>query len=101
MRTAGSHQAATRKLVAPRVFTPATSSLRPVSNSLTELLVFGTRAGKAAAAFASHQGEPNPGRLVQDPAYIDSVLADGSDRARAIASETINAVKDIVGFIRH
>jgi tryptophanyl-tRNA synthetase len=40
-------------------------------------------------------------RLVQDPAYIDSVLADGSDRARAIASETINAVKDIVGFIRH
>ena len=40
-------------------------------------------------------------RLVQDPAYIDSVLADGSDRAHAIASETINAVKDIVGFIRH
>jgi tryptophanyl-tRNA synthetase len=40
-------------------------------------------------------------RLVQDPAYIDSVLADGSDRARTIASETFNAVKDIVGFIRH
>ena len=40
-------------------------------------------------------------RLVQDPAYIDSVLADGADRAHAIASETINAVKDIVGFIRH
>ena len=40
-------------------------------------------------------------RLVQDPAYIDAVLADGSDRAQAIASETINAVKDIVGFIRH
>src|SRR5438067_4738238 len=40
-------------------------------------------------------------RLVQDPGYIDSVLADGSDRAQAIASETINAVKDIVGFIRH
>ena len=40
-------------------------------------------------------------RLVQDPAYIDSVLADGADRAQAIASETINAVKDIVGFIRH
>jgi tryptophanyl-tRNA synthetase len=40
-------------------------------------------------------------RLVQDPAYIDGVLADGSDRADAIASETINAVKDILGFIRH
>jgi tryptophanyl-tRNA synthetase len=40
-------------------------------------------------------------KLVQDPAYIDSVLADGSDRARAIAAETMKAVKDIVGFVRH
>ena len=40
-------------------------------------------------------------RLVQDPAYIDGVLADGSDRANAIASETIKAVKDVLGFIRH
>ncbi|HZP76183.1 MAG TPA: tryptophan--tRNA ligase [Pseudolabrys sp.] len=39
-------------------------------------------------------------RLVQDPAYIDAVLADGSQRARAIASETMKAVKDIVGFVR-
>ena len=39
-------------------------------------------------------------RLVQDPAYIDSVLADGSDRARVIADKTMNAVKDIVGFVR-
>ncbi|HEY2134380.1 MAG TPA: tryptophan--tRNA ligase [Xanthobacteraceae bacterium] len=39
-------------------------------------------------------------RLVQDPAYIDSVLADGADRARAIASQTMSAVKDIVGFVR-
>ncbi|MBV5271414.1 MAG: tryptophan--tRNA ligase, partial [Afipia sp.] len=30
----------------------------------------------------------------------DSVLTDGADRARVIASETMNAVKDIVGFIR-
>src|SRR5437016_5175013 len=30
------------------------------SNSLTECLVFGARAGKAAAAFASRQSEPNP-----------------------------------------
>ena len=40
-------------------------------------------------------------RLTQDMAYIDRVLADGSDRASAIAAETMNAVKDILGFIRH
>ena len=39
-------------------------------------------------------------RLVQDPVYIDSVLADGAARAQAIASETMKAVKDIVGFVR-
>jgi len=38
--------------------------------------------------------------LVQDPAYIDSVLADGSERAQAIAADTMKAVKDIVGFVR-
>ena len=40
-------------------------------------------------------------RLTQDPAYIDGVLAQGAERAQAIAAETMNAVKDIVGFIRH
>lgn len=39
-------------------------------------------------------------RLVQDPAYIDSVLGDGSARAQALASETMKSVKDIVGFVR-
>ena len=39
-------------------------------------------------------------RLVNDPAYIDSVLIDGADRARAIAKPTIDAVKDILGFVR-
>jgi tryptophanyl-tRNA synthetase len=39
-------------------------------------------------------------RLVQDPAYIDSVLADGAERAHAIADQTMKSVKDIVGFIR-
>ncbi len=39
-------------------------------------------------------------KLVQDPAYIDAVLADGSARASAIAGETMKAVKDIVGFVR-
>jgi tryptophanyl-tRNA synthetase len=39
-------------------------------------------------------------RLNADPGYIDSVLADGSARAQAIASETMKSVKDIVGFVR-
>jgi tryptophanyl-tRNA synthetase len=39
-------------------------------------------------------------KLKDDPAYIDSVLADGSARAEAIASKTMTAVKDIVGFVR-
>jgi tryptophanyl-tRNA synthetase len=37
---------------------------------------------------------------VQDPVYINSILADGSQRAQAIAAETMKAVKDIVGFVR-
>jgi tryptophanyl-tRNA synthetase len=39
-------------------------------------------------------------KLVQDPVYIDSILADGSQRAQVIAGETMKAVKDIVGFVR-
>jgi len=42
----------------------------------------------------------NMKRLVQDPAHIDALLADGAERARVIAAETMNAVKDIVGFVR-
>jgi len=38
-------------------------------------------------------------KLVQDPAHIDSVLGDGSQRAQAIAAETMKAVKDIVGLV--
>ena len=40
-------------------------------------------------------------KLTADPAYIDAVLADGSERAGQIARKTMNAVKDILGFIRH
>jgi tryptophanyl-tRNA synthetase len=39
-------------------------------------------------------------RLTADPGHIDKVLADGAKRARAIARETMAAVKDIVGFVR-
>jgi tryptophanyl-tRNA synthetase len=39
-------------------------------------------------------------KLVQDPVYIDEILADGSQRAQVIAADTMKAVKDIVGFVR-
>jgi len=39
-------------------------------------------------------------KLTADQAYVDSVLADGADRARVIAAETMDAVKDIVGLVR-
>jgi tryptophanyl-tRNA synthetase len=39
-------------------------------------------------------------RIREDESYIDGVLRDGSERARAIARENMNAVKDIVGFLR-
>ncbi|MDJ0607589.1 MAG: tryptophan--tRNA ligase [Kiloniellales bacterium] len=39
-------------------------------------------------------------RLVGDPAGVDAVLADGAERARAIAEPILQEVKDIVGFLR-
>lgn len=39
-------------------------------------------------------------RLTADPAHIDAILADGAERAGAIAEETMRAVKDIVGFVQ-
>ncbi|NBS34359.1 MAG: tryptophan--tRNA ligase [Methylocystaceae bacterium] len=35
-----------------------------------------------------------------DETYVDTILRDGSERARSIARENMNAVKDIVGFLR-
>ncbi|MHA1157178.1 MAG: tryptophan--tRNA ligase [Alphaproteobacteria bacterium] len=39
-------------------------------------------------------------RLMDDPSHIDSVLADGTLRARAIASETLRGVKEVIGLVR-
>jgi tryptophanyl-tRNA synthetase len=39
-------------------------------------------------------------RLKADTTYIDGVLREGSERARAMADATIAEVKDIVGFVR-
>ena len=58
-------------------------------NALVELLV--TKLGPITAEMR---------RLNGDPAYVDSVLADGSARAQVIAAQTMRSVKDIVGFVR-
>ena len=39
-------------------------------------------------------------QLVADPGHVDAILTDGADRARAIAEQTMQKTKDIVGFIR-
>ncbi|WP_026607645.1 tryptophan--tRNA ligase [Methylocapsa acidiphila] len=39
-------------------------------------------------------------RLTNDAAFIDQVLVDGADRARALAQDNMRAVKDILGFVR-
>ena len=39
-------------------------------------------------------------RLTGDPAYIDSILKDGGERAGAIAEKTMGDVRDILGMLR-
>ena len=39
-------------------------------------------------------------RLIEDKAHVDAVLADGVERARAIAEPVLAEVYDIVGFLR-
>jgi len=39
-------------------------------------------------------------RLMDDTVYIDGILKDGAERASAIARPVMDAVKDIIGFIR-
>ncbi len=39
-------------------------------------------------------------RLMDDPGYVEGVLADGAARARALSEPLIAEVKDVVGFLR-
>ena len=39
-------------------------------------------------------------RLTADPAAIDAILVDGANRARVLARDTLDKVKDILGFVR-
>jgi tryptophanyl-tRNA synthetase len=38
-------------------------------------------------------------RISADPAYVDSVLRDGGNRARAKAEATMKTVREIVGLL--
>ncbi len=38
-------------------------------------------------------------RLLDDPGYVDAVLRDGAERARAITAPILREVQDIVGFL--
>jgi tryptophanyl-tRNA synthetase len=57
----------------------------------------------ALADLAVAKLAPIAGRMVQfnaDPGYVEGVLADGADRARAIAAPILRKTKDIVGFVQ-
>ena len=70
---------------------------RRVVGSSTAIRLAGTDGNPATTADPNW----NPlGKTPADPAYIDQVLCDGAERADAIARPNMDAVKDIVGFIR-
>ncbi len=52
----------------------------------------------AVEKLAPVQGEMR--RLMDDPAHVDGVIADGAERARAIAEPILAEVHDILGFLR-
>lgn len=76
------------------------------SNSLTELLVFGARAGKAAAAFASEQAEPGSQIVAQaldetrrvEAQYLNKT--GGRERISTIREEMQKAMEDGAGIYR-
>jgi tryptophanyl-tRNA synthetase len=67
----------------------AGSSFSSFKNALADLTV--ARLGPIRAEIL---------RLNADPAHVDSVLAAGADKARAIARPIMDAVKDVVGLLR-
>jgi fumarate reductase flavoprotein subunit len=76
------------------------------SNSLTELLVFGARAGKAAAAFAVEQGEPSPSIPAQaqdehrrlEERFLRK--SGGKERIADLRAEMQKSMEDSAGIFR-
>jgi fumarate reductase flavoprotein subunit len=75
------------------------------SNSLPELLVFGARAGKAAAAFASQQRKATPAALLQaedEKRSLEALLGktDGRERISSLREEMQKTMEESVGIYR-
>lgn len=81
------------------------------SNSLTELLVFGARAGRAAAAYAATRGEPSRGVLAaamdEERRLLKDVLGgrdggarDGGERVAPLRAEMQAAMEAGAGIYR-
>jgi len=76
------------------------------SNSLTECLVFGARAGKAAAAFASEHGEPSPSIPAQahdeqrrlEKKFLSKV--GGRERISTLRAEMHETMEESAGIYR-
>ena len=48
---------------------------------------------------SNHLTQEDVAKLMADPGYIDNVLRQGAERARAIADPIMAEVKKVVGFI--
>ncbi len=76
------------------------------SNSLTECLVFGARAGKAAAAFASDRKEPGAACLAQardEQRQLEATLlrkTDGKEKIAGLRAEMQKTMEESAGIYR-
>ncbi|HEV8640079.1 MAG TPA: fumarate reductase (quinol) flavoprotein subunit [Methylomirabilota bacterium] len=76
------------------------------SNSLTEILVFGARAGKAAASFAAKQKEPSPSILAQahdEQRRLEAKFlrkTGGTERVATLRTEMQETMEDSAGIYR-
>jgi fumarate reductase flavoprotein subunit len=77
------------------------------SNSLPELLVFGARAGRAAAEYASQQGEASPSVLLQaedERRRLEKELlhrTDGRERIAVLREEMQKTMEESAGIYRN
>ncbi len=75
------------------------------SNSLTELLVFGARAGRAAARHAGEQGEASPGvlaRAADEERRLEDLLAgrEGGERIADLRERLQRVMEESAGIYR-
>jgi fumarate reductase flavoprotein subunit len=75
------------------------------SNSLPELLVFGSRAGRAAAAFAAEQPETSPSLLLEahdEESRLEQMLGrpGGKERVATLRAEMHRAMEESAGIYR-